>query len=280
LGVKVTVVELLEDILGVVDLDIRHELRRHMEGTLGIRILAGKAMEAIRAGDRGVAGNVGDERVEAELMLASVGRKPVTQGLALENAGLATAKNGQIEVDEYCRTRVACVYAVGDVTAGSTQLAHAATAQGLAAAENACGKTRRKAEKLVPASIYTSPEIGCVGLTEADAKKRGLDVRVGKFAFPGLGKAIAAGEPHGFVKWVVDAATDRLLGAHAIGPHATELVNEATVAIRAELTAEELGRTIHCHPTFSEAWMEAAHAAHGRCVHQPPSRRSRGGDCG
>jgi len=207
------------------------------------------------------------------MMIVAVGRRPVTKGLGLEKIGIETNKAGFIPVDEFCRTTVATVYAIGDVN-GGIQLAHAATAQGIVAAENVCRKQRRKAETVIPSCIFTSPEIGSVGLTEQAAKEKSISVKIGKFSFAGLGKAMAAGEASGFVKWVVDASTDRLLGAHAVGAHATELISEAAAAIRAELTAEEIGRTVHCHPTFSESWMEAAHAVHGECIHAAPRRKS------
>ena len=273
LGRQVTVVEMLDDILMVLDPDLRRELRRHMAKTLGIRVIVGQKLEAVQAGRDGVTGRCGEDELSADMLLVSVGRRPCTDGLDLEQAGLEADAQGAIPVHACCRTAAATVYAVGDVTSGSTQLAHAATAQGIAAAENACGAKRRPAETLVPACIFTSPEIGSVGLTEQGAKETGRAVKTGKFQFGGLGKALAANEPEGFVKWIVDAETDQLLGAHAVGAHATELVAEAAVAIRAELTAEELGRTIHCHPTLSESWMEAAHAVHGACVHQPPRRK-------
>jgi dihydrolipoamide dehydrogenase len=251
LGVKVTIAELLEDILLLLDADLRREVRSHMEQNLGIMIRTGQPLE----------------KVESELLLVAVGRKPVTEGLRLENAGVKTDERGFIPVDDFGRTNVATIYAVGDVT-GRTQLAHYATSQAIAVAE------RRKFETLVPGVIFTSPEVALVGLTENDAK--GREIVTGKFRFGGLGRAIAAGETTGFVKWIADAKTDQLLGAAAVGAHATELIAEATLAIRAEFTAEELGRTIHAHPTFSEAWMEAAHAVHGTCVHAPPKRaRSR-----
>jgi dihydrolipoamide dehydrogenase len=272
LGVKVTIVELLEDILIVVDPDVRRALRQHMENDLKIRILTGKPLEKISAGKDGVSGMFGEEKVEGDVLLVSVGRRPVTQGLDLAKAGLEANERGFIAIDEFCRTRVATVFAIGDVTAGSTQLAHAATAQGIVAAENAVGKMHRRNETIVPACIFTSPEIGSVGMTEQAAKAAGADVKVGKFPFAGLGKAMAAGETHGFVKWVTSAKTGQLLGAQAVGAHATELISEAAVAIRAELTVDELGHTIHCHPTFSEAWMEAAHAVHGQCIHAAPRR--------
>ena len=275
LGTKVTIVEMLEDILMVLDKDVRRVVRGHMEKELGIEVLAGVRMEKIEVvkGGGGVTGVVGKKSGNAELLLVSVGRRPVTDGLDLEKAGLSVDKHGCIEIDEYCRTKVATIYAVGDVTAGSTQLAHAATAQGIMAAENACGEKGDAAERLVPACIFTAPEIGSVGLTEEEAVRQNKPVKTGKFLFASLGKAMAAGETNGFVKWVVDAGSDQLLGAQAVGAYATELIAEATLAIRAELTAEEVGRTIHCHPTFSEAWMEAAHAVHGQCIHAGPKRK-------
>jgi dihydrolipoamide dehydrogenase len=272
LGVKVTIVELLEDILLLLDPDVRREVRAHMEKNLGIRVLTGKALDKISADAKSVRGNFGDETLSADLLLCAVGRKPVTDGLKLENAGLKTTERGFIEADDYCRTKVANIFAIGDVT-GKIQLAHYATAQGIAAAENAVQTKLHKHDTIVPNVIFTSPEIGTAGLSEDDAKKQNRAVKTGKFRFAGLGKGMATGETTGFVKWIADAATDQLLGAAAVGPHATELVAEAAAAIRAELTTVELGRTIHAHPTFSEAWMEAAHALHGECIHAPPKRK-------
>jgi dihydrolipoamide dehydrogenase len=125
----------------------------------------------------------------------------------------------------------------------------------------------------VPGVIFTSPEVALVGITEQDAKKQGRTIKTGKFRFGGLGRAMAVNETVGFVKWIADEATDQLLGAAAVGPHATELIAEATAAIRSESTAAELGNTIHAHPTFSEVWMEAAHALHGDAIHAPPKKR-------
>ena len=272
LGVKVTIVELLEDILLLLDPDVRREVRASMEKNLGIRVLTGKPLDKISADATAARGNFGDEVLTADLLLCAVGRKPVTDGLKLENAGLKTNERGFIEADDYCRTKVANIFAIGDVT-GKIQLAHYATAQGIAAAENAVTQKPRKHETLVPNVIFTSPEVGTAGLSEDDAKKQNRAVTTGKFRFAGLGKAMAAGETNGFVKWIADAATDQLLGAAAVGPHATELIAEAATAIRAELTVKELGLTIHAHPTFSESWMEVAHAVHGDCIHAPPKRK-------
>ena len=273
LGVQVTMVELLEDIIAGVDADVRRELRRHMEKTLGIRILTGVTLEEITADGRGVRGRAGQETLEADLLLVALGRKPGTSSLKLENAGLAPNEHGFLDVDAYGRTRVATIYAVGDVTGGPL-LAHAATAQGLVAAENACGRYSRKNETVVPNCIFTTPEIGTVGLGENEAQQQGRKIKTGKYLFGALGKAMAIGEPSGFVKWVADAETDQLLGAHAIGPHATDIIAEAAVAIRAELTAADLAHTIHAHPTLAEAWMEAAHALMGEPIHSAPPRKA------
>ena len=272
LGVKVTIVELLADILLLLDPDVRREVRGYMEKELGIRVLTGKALEKISADAKGVRGNFGDEVLTADLLLSAVGRKPVTDGLKLENAGLKTSDRGFIEADDYCRTKVANIFAIGDVT-GKIQLAHYATAQGIAAAENAVSAKPHKHDTLVPNVIFTAPEVGTAGLSEEDAKKQNRAIKTGKFRFAGLGKGLATGETTGFVKWIADASTDQLLGAAAVGPHATELIAEAAAVIRAELTAVELGRTIHAHPTFSESWMEAAHALHGTCIHGAPKRK-------
>jgi dihydrolipoamide dehydrogenase len=271
LGVRVTVVEMLEDIVVVLDRDVRRVLKRRME-SLGITILTGAPLTDIVANDRQVTGKYKDQTVSGDLLLVAVGRKPNTAGLELERAGVKLNERGQIPVDAHGRTAVASIFAVGDVTAGSTQLAHAATAQGIVAAENACGMHTR-CEATIPACIFTSPEVGTVGMSETQAQAASRAVKTGMFPFSALGKAMAAGETDGFVKWIADAATGQLLGAQAVGAHATELIAEAALAIRSELTAEELGRTIHSHPTMSEAWMEAAHMVHGACIHLPPKKR-------
>ena len=266
LGVQVTIVEILEDIVAFLDVDLRHELRRQMEKTLGIRILTGTSLENITADARSVRGSAAGEALEADLLLAALGRKPMTEELQLENAGLKTNPQGFIEVDETGRTQVATIFAVGDVT-GGPQLAHAATSQGLVAAENACTRNRRRNEKYIPYCVFTSPEVAAVGLTEQEAQQKGREVTTGKFNFGALGKCLAIGHPTGFVKWIADAETNQLLGAQVVGVHATELIAEATTAIRAELTATELAQTIHSHPTLAEAWMEAADVLLGEPIH-------------
>lgn len=272
LGAQVTIVEILDDILVMLDADLRAEARRYMEAQLKIRILTGKPLEQIKAGAQGVKGLVAGEEIEAELLLAAVGRRPVTENLALDKAGLKPNEKGYIEVNAACQTRAAGIYAIGDVN-GGPQLAHAATAQGLLAAEHAVAPRCNLRAQVVPSCIFTAPEIATVGLSEQDAKQQNRAVKTGKFHFAALGKAVASGATTGFVKWIVDAGTDQLLGAAAIGAHATELIATAVTAVQAELTAAEFARTIQAHPTLSEAWLEAAHAVHGQCIHAPPRRK-------
>jgi dihydrolipoamide dehydrogenase len=271
LGTQVTVVEMLEDILPMVDRDVRRVLRRQMEA-LGITLCVGAPLTKIEASDSGVTGLYKDQKITGDLLLVAVGRSVNTAELDLARAGVKVDTRGQIVVDTACRTSQASIFAVGDVVSGNLQLAHVATAQGVLAAEVAAG-SRRKVETVVPSCIFTTPEIGVVGLTEEQAKAAGREVRTGLFSFAALGKAMAAGTTDGFVKWVADAATDQLLGAQAIGAHATELIATAALAVRNELTALEFGNTIHSHPTLSEAWMEAAHAIHGTCIHAAPKRK-------
>jgi dihydrolipoamide dehydrogenase len=178
---------------------------------------------------------------------------------------------GYIEADDLCRTNVPNIYCIGDVT-GKIQLAHAATSQAIYAVEHALKGEEKIDEAVIPGVIFTSPEVALVGLTEIETKKLGIETRIGKFYFRGLGKAMASNETEGFVKIVADAESDIIIGAQCVGPHATDLISEMVVAIREEITAEELGNTVHAHPTFAEVWMEAAHALHKQCIHAPPAR--------
>jgi len=271
LGSEVTIVEILEDVLCVLDSDLRAEVRRSMEKKLNIKILTGKPLENIACNGNTVKGQCAGNSLEADILLCAAGRVPATAGLALERCGLKTNAKGFIEADREQRTKAANIFAIGDVN-GKYQLAHAATAQGISAVETALSSRRQGREQIIPAGIFTSPEIGTAGLSEQDALKSNRKVITGKFPFAALGKAISSNETAGFVKWIVDQQTGQLLGAAAVGAHATELINEASLAIQAELTCEALGRTVHAHPTMSEAWMEAAHAVSGHCIHLPPKK--------
>ncbi len=271
LGVKVTVVELLADVLMLLDKDVRQVVKKHMKDELGMTLLTGDAMENIAANDKGVTATAGDTRLEADMLLVAIGRSPVTDGLNVEAAGIVLNERGYIEVDELSRTNVSNIYCIGDVS-GRMQLAHAATSQAVYAVEHALKDEEKIEEVVIPGVIFTSPEVALVGLTELEAKKLGIETNVGKFAFRGLGKAMASNETEGFVKIIAEKVSDRIIGAQCAGPHATDLISEMVVAVREELTAEELGNTVHAHPTFAEVWMEAAHALHKACIHAPPAR--------
>ncbi len=271
LGVKVTIVELLADVLMLLDKDIRQVVKKHMKDALGMTILTGDAMANIEATGKGVTATAGATRLEADMLLVAIGRSPVTDGLNVEAAGIATSERGYISVDELSRTNVPHIYCIGDVS-GRMQLAHAATSQAIYAVEHAVSGEEKIEEVVIPGVIFTSPEVALVGLTEMEAKKLGMEIHVGKFHFRGMGKALASNETEGFVKIIADKATDRIIGAQCAGPHATDLISEMVVAVREELTAEELGNTVHAHPTFAEVWMEAAHALHGTCIHAPPAK--------
>jgi dihydrolipoamide dehydrogenase len=209
--------------------------------------------------------------LKAEYLLVATGRGPVTTGLGAEEAGIRM-DHGYIVVDEQYRTSVPGVSAIGDVITfgkpGHLQLAHVSTAEGLALADRLAGREFHPINyDHVPKCTFCDPEIGSVGLTEKQAVERGYDVRVGTFPFFVLGRAKIANETEGVVKIVAEKKYDEILGVHMIGPRATELVAEATLALRMEVTVEELIRTIHAHPTMAEAIGEAAHATHGGAIH-------------
>ncbi|MBN2640979.1 MAG: hypothetical protein JXR78_04960, partial [Victivallales bacterium] len=161
---------------------------------------------------------------------------------------------------------------IGDI-GGKIWLAHLASAMGVCAVDNICGKTNSFRYDLIPGCIFTAPEIGSVGLSETQCKEQGIEYNIGKFPFAALGKAMAINETDGFVKIIADKQTDQVLGVHIIGPHATDLISEAVPAMNLEITATELGKAIHAHPTLGEAMMEAAHAVHGECAHMPAPRK-------
>jgi dihydrolipoamide dehydrogenase len=241
----------------------------------GIVCHTGAKVTGATAGGDGVDIDVqlagGTTELRADYLLVATGRGPVTSGLDVEGVGLVLEK-GYIRVDEEYRTSVPGISAVGDVitlgTPGHPQLAHVSSAEGLIAAERIAGRETRPINyDQVPGCTYCDPEIGSVGLTEREAKERGFDVRVGTFPFGVLGRAKISGETEGFVKIVANKAHDEILGIHMIGARSTELVAEATVALRLESTVEELIRTIHPHPTMAEAIGEAAHATHGAAIH-------------
>jgi dihydrolipoamide dehydrogenase len=274
-GSDVTIVELLPRIVPVEDEAVSAELERSFKKQ-GIKVLTGTKVTSAKAGAGGVdleaqTADGKTTKLSAEYLLVATGRGPVTNGLGAEEAGLKMDR-GYIWVDAQYQTSVAGISAVGDVVTfdqpGHPQLAHLSSAEGIVLAERIARQEVRPINyDHVPGCTYCDPEIGSVGLTEAEAKRRGFDVRTGTFKFGVLGRAKIAGETEGFVKIVADKKYDEILGVHMIGPRSTELVAEATLALRLECTVEELIRTIHAHPTMSEAVGEAAHATHGAAIH-------------
>ena len=274
-GSEVTLIELLPRLVPVEDAAVSAELEKSFKKQ-GIKVLTGTRVTKAAASAKGVdleaqTPDGKTQKLSAELLLVATGRGPVTAGLGAEEAGLQLEK-GYIRVDDMYRTSVPGISAIGDVITLGTgvhpQLAHVSSAEGILVAERLAGREVRPLNyHHVPGCTYCDPEIGSVGLTEAEAKEQGYDVRVGTFPFGVLGRAKMAGETEGFVKIVADKQYDEVLGVHMIGPRSTELVAEAVLALRLECTVEELIRTIHAHPTFSEAIGEAAHATHGAAIH-------------
>ncbi len=271
LGTEVTVVEMLPSILPNLDREVAKTVAKEMEKA-GVKILTGTPLSDIKATAKGVSGQVGSETLNAEYLLVSIGRKAVSKELNLGAAGVKTDERGWVPVDAKCKTNVPGIYAIGDI-GGKIWLAHLASAMGICAVENICGNSNDFSYDLVPGCIFTSPEIGTIGLTEEQCKDKEINYSVGKFPFAALGKAMAINETAGFVKIIADKNTDQVLGVHIVGPHATDLISEAVPAMNMEVTAKELGKAIHAHPTLGEAMMEAAHAVHGECCHIPMKRK-------
>ena len=274
-GSEVTIIELVNRLVPVEDEAVSTELEKSFKKQ-GITVLTGTKVTKATSTPSGVTieAQTPDgktQTISADMLLVATGRGPVTTGLGAEEAGIKMER-GYIKVDELYRTSVPGVSAIGDVITLGTgvhpQLAHVSSMEGIITAERIAGKAVQPLNyDHVPGCTYCDPEIGSVGLTEARAKERGYDVRIGTFPFGVLGRARMAGELEGFVKIVADKKYDELLGVHMIGPRSTELVAEAVLALRLECTVEELIKTIHAHPTFSEAVGEAAHAAHGAAIH-------------
>ena len=281
-GSGVTVIELLPRLVPGEDEAVSAELERAFKKR-GIKVMTGSKVTSAKAGSKGVDIEVvgadpstssgqgqKSQQLSFDLLLVATGRGPVTEGLGAEKLGLKMDR-GYIVVDQMFRTNVPGISAIGDViTMGGPhyQLAHVSSMEGIILAERIAGHAVQPINyDHVPRCTYTEPEIGSVGLTEAQAKAQGHDVRVGSFPFRALARARMAGELDGFVKIVAEKKYDEILGVHIIGPRATELVAEAVMALRMEVTVEELIKTIHAHPTMSEAVGEASHAAHGAAIH-------------
>ena len=270
-GSKTTVVEILPRIVPLEDDEVSKELAASFKRQ-GIAVYVDTKVERVTKSEGGVevtarsSGGAQAETFRAEKILLAVGRKPLSENIGLEGLGVATDR-GYIKVDPYMRTNVPGVYAIGDVVP-TPWLAHVASAEGVVAVEHmAKGETRPLNYDQVPGCTYCTPEVASIGLTEAAARERGIEVAVGKFPFSAIGKARIINETAGFVKVVADKKYDEILGVHVIGPKATELIAEAGAALKLEATSEDLVRTIHAHPTLAEAMHEASEAVSGHAIH-------------
>jgi len=271
LGSDVTVVEFLDRILPGMDSEVARQAQRLLTRQgLAFRLsskVAGvdRSGTALAVAVEPVAGGAA-ERLEADVVLIAIGRRPYTEGLGLKDAGVALDERGRIPVDAHFQTNLPGIYAIGDVIAGP-MLAHKAEEEGIAVAEILAGQAGHVDYGVIPAVVYTHPEIASIGRSEEELKAAGIEYRAGKFPFSANGRARAMGERDGFVKVLADAATDRVLGVHIVGPYAGELIAEAAVLMEFAGAAEDLARICHAHPTLSEAVKEAAMAVAKRAIH-------------
>lgn len=271
LGVKVTIVEYLPNLMPLEDEDVSKQMERSMRklkmGVMVSTSVRSVAYDAATGKCRvEVEGKKGVETLEADIVLSAVGIKSNIENIGLEELGIAVERD-KVVVDSYGATSVAGVYAIGDIVS-SPALAHVASAEAICCIEKICGLDPQPVDySTIPSCVYTSPEVASVGITERQAAEKGIEIRVGKFPFTASGKATAAGDRDGFVKLIFDHATDRLLGAHLVGMNVTEMIAEPTLAKALGATASQLAQTIHPHPTMSEAIMEAAEDAHEKAIH-------------
>ena len=266
-GTKVTIVELLPRILTTEDEEVSKVIYKSLRKKDVDIFTSTKVEESKKEGSKFQLKLSGGEKLEAEKILVSVGRGPNSTGIGLETAGVVTDEKGYIKIDNKLRTNIANVYAVGDVT-GGLQLAHVASEEGKIAAEIISGKDRIMDYSVVPWAVFTSPEIGTVGLNTEQAKEKGYSVCVGNFPFSNSGKAFITGETEGFINIVTNKETGEILGAQMVGPRAADLVHEVAVAMKGEMLVDDLSTTIHSHPTLSEAVMEAAEDCFGIATHK------------
>ena len=274
LGSAVTMVEMMPHALSTEDEEISELMERELKKAK-IKLMTDIMVEKVeRATDGMMLARLSNgQEIKADTILVSIGRSMNSENIGLEAAGVQRGKRGEITVNEKMETNVPGVYAVGDVT-GTVMLAHVASHQGLVAVENALGGNERMDYAVVPAGIFTMPEVGSVGLREKQAVEKGMKVKVGRFPYRGLGKAHAMGEITGMVKVIADDATDKILGMHICGAHATDMIHEGALAIRMGATARDVGHLIHSHPTLAEAVMEAAEDVHGLAIHLPGPGKS------
>jgi dihydrolipoamide dehydrogenase len=270
-GVEVTIVEMLDRLLPLEDPEVSEVVAKAYR-RLRIDVVTGSAVESVDAREDGVFVKVGKggstTGLQAGQALVAIGFQPNVEGIGLESAGVALTERGRfIQIDDRMRTSVPNIYAIGDVT-GKLMLAHVGSAMGIIAAEAIAGGDPPPLDyMMMPRCVYCQPQVASFGYTEEQAREKGFDLRIGSFPFMANGKALGLGERDGFVKIISDAVSGELLGAHLVGPDVTELLPELTLAHAQELTAAEISRNVHAHPTLSEAIMEAAHALEGHAIH-------------
>ena len=262
LGAQVTVVEFLDRILPGMDAEIVKQTQRILTKQ-GLKFQLGQKVTGTSRTENGVTLTVepvkGGEpkQIEADVVLVSIGRRPFTEGLGLADLGVAVDNRGIIQVNDHFETSVPGIYAIGDLVPGP-MLAHKASAEGIAAIESIAGRAGEVNYDTIPAVVYTAPEVASVGLTEEQVKERQIPYCVGSYPFTGAGRARCMGETDGFVKLIAHSKTDRILGVHIIGPRAADMIAECVLAMEFGAGSEDIARTVHGHPTFSEALQEAA----------------------
>ncbi len=270
IGTKVTLVEFMDNIVPVEDVEVSKQLERSFKKA-GIDVKVSSEVTSVDTSGKKVKVVIKDKKgkettVETDIVLSAVGITSNIENIGLEEVGV-TVEKGKIKVDEFYQTSVKGIYAIGDIVPGQA-LAHVASAEGIICVEKIAGQNPEPMDyNNIPGCTYTSPEVASVGMTEAAAKEAGYELKVGKFPFSASGKASAAGHTDGFVKLIFDAKYGELLGAHMIGANVTEMIAELVVARKLETTGHELMKTVHPHPTLSEAIMEAAAAAYGEVIH-------------
>jgi dihydrolipoamide dehydrogenase len=269
IGTKVTIVEYLDNIVPVEDEDISKQLLRSFKKS-GINVMTGTNVESIDTAGNGckvlVKTAVGNETIECDIVLSAIGYSPNIENIGLEEVGIIVEK-GRVQVDDFYKTNIEGIYAIGDIVKGQA-LAHVASAEGIICVEKIAGHHPEALNyNNIPGCTYCSPEIASVGYTEKAAKEAGYEIKVGKFPFSASGKASAAGVKDGFVKVIFDAKYGEFLGAHMIGANVTEMIAEVVVARKLETTGMDIVKTVHPHPTMSEAIMEAAADAYGEVIH-------------
>lgn len=268
LGTEVTIVEMFDQLLPLEDKDVAKQLQRQFKKDK-IKVMTGVKIEKCEIVDNGVVATLSNgKEVKAEKALLSIGRKPYLDNSGIEDIGIQLER-GKVIVNENLETNVKGIYAIGDII-NTPFLAHVASKEGLVAAQNAvCGNSKTVNYAAVPRCVYTEPEVAGVGKTEKELQENGIEYNTGQFDFRALGKAQAIGHFQGFIKILADE-NDKIIGASIVGPHATDLLTELSLAVHLGLTVEEVGDVIHAHPTLSEGIMEALHDVHGECVHAAP----------